>query len=161
MTHPPGCTVSHLTNTVHHSGALQPLRLKLMHSGGCFIYISYHYDTALCIQMSLNVFHSPLQRRSLHRSVLQIQLIFPPCLRDLINMHDLRCQLSTLEWFFRKRYPSPAPDLYLNNVVYGSLASACVWYQQDICSGADGGICPRGTGLGGKVHVMAVKSGPL
>lgn len=40
-------------------------------------------------------------------------------------MHDLRCQLSTHERFFRKHYPSLVPDLYLNNVVYGLVVSAC------------------------------------
>lgn len=47
---------------------------KLMHPDRCFIYISFHHTAAFCIQMSLNVFHSPLC--SPHLSILQIQLIF-------------------------------------------------------------------------------------
>lgn len=50
-----------------------------MHSDCWFIYIPYHYSTALCIQMSLSVFHSLL-----HLSILQIQLIslMPPGLNQ-------------------------------------------------------------------------------
>lgn len=48
------------------------------------IYISDHYSTALCIQMSLNVFRSLLQQHSHHLSILQIQLILlmPPGLNQ-------------------------------------------------------------------------------
>lgn len=73
------------------------------------------------------------------------------CLRDLINMHDLRCRLSTHEWFFRKHYPSPEPGLYLNNVVYGSCWVHAACYQQTFTVAVMlTEIHPRGTE--GKMH---------
>lgn len=114
-THPPASLCFSFNKT--QSAAAR----RLMHSGGAFIYSRYRYLRSSpfvfkCLQMSSALsppppscrFTDSLPTRPPPRSLQPPPPTpppHPPRLRDLINMHDLRCQLSTLEWFFRKRYP--------------------------------------------------------
>lgn len=122
-------------------------RLELMHPGSCFIYISYHYCTVLCIQMSFTQ-----SRRSVYSTlpVLQIQLILlmPPGLNQYawIKVSVINTRLVFQETLFL----FSARALYLNNFVYVSFGSACsgssLWHgmlTKDVFPEVKGEIWPK------------------